>query len=151
MTPHISRKSQSITNLLSPEGPRVHPYWERRKVEVMVSARCTTFIILAILSLMATAPANAQLTTGAVTSQSGSSTSSSSSSSSSGGTSGPAAPTTQNSFQGSVPGKLEPGVAQISLQNAIDRGLKTNLGLLLSGQDVVTARGQRWQQLSALL
>ena len=42
-------------------------------------------------------------------------------------------------------------MAQISLQNAIDRGLKTNLGLLLSGQDVVTARGERWKQLSALL
>ena len=50
-----------------------------------------------------------------------------------------------------MPGKLEPGVAQISLQNAIDRGLKTNLGLLLSGQDVVTARGERWKKLSALL
>ena len=150
MTRHIARKSRCITNLLSPKGLGVHPYWERRKLEVMVSARCRTFVILAIFLLMATAPANAQLTAGAVTPQSGSSTSSSNSSSS-GGTSGPAAPATQNSFQGSVPGSLEPGVAQISLQNAIDRGLKTNLGLLLSGQDVVTARGERWKKLSALL
>ena len=147
MTRHTSRKSQSITNLLSPEGSRVHPYWERYKVEVRVSAPCTTFIILAILLLMSTSAAHAQLATSPVTSQSGSSTSTSSS----GGTSGPVAPATQNSFQGSVPGKLEPGVAQISLQNAIDRGLKANLGLLLSGQDVVTARGERWKKLSALL
>jgi outer membrane protein TolC len=150
MTRHIARKSHCITNLLSPKAPGVHPYWEHRKLEVMVSAGSRTFMILAIFLLMAAAPANAQLTAGAVTPQSGSSTSSSNSSSS-GGTSGPAAPGTQNSFQGSVPGRLEPGVAQISLQNAIDRGLKTNLGLLLSGQDVVTARGERWKKLSALL
>jgi outer membrane protein TolC len=37
------------------------------------------------------------------------------------------------------------------LQDAIDRGLKQNLGLLLSSADVGSARGQRWQQLSALL
>jgi len=67
------------------------------------------------------------------------------------GTSGPAAPQAQSSFQGSVPGKLEPGVLQISLQGAIDRGLKTNLGLLLSDQDVGSARGARWKKLSSLL
>jgi outer membrane protein TolC len=37
------------------------------------------------------------------------------------------------------------------LQDAIDRGLKQNLGLLLSNADIETARGQRWEQLSALL
>jgi outer membrane protein TolC len=37
------------------------------------------------------------------------------------------------------------------LQEAIDRGLKQNLGLLLSNTDIRAARGQRWQQLSALL
>ena len=58
---------------------------------------------------------------------------------------------TQNDYSGSVPSKLEPGVLQLSLQDAMDRGLKQNLGLLLSGQDVRTARGQRWQELSALL
>jgi len=54
-------------------------------------------------------------------------------------------------YQGSVPGKLEPGVIPISLQDAINRGLKTNLGLLLSSQDIQSARGERWKQLSALL
>jgi outer membrane protein TolC len=37
------------------------------------------------------------------------------------------------------------------LQEAIDRGLKTNLGLLLSSQDVKNQRGARWKELSALL
>jgi outer membrane protein TolC len=37
------------------------------------------------------------------------------------------------------------------LQEAIDRGLKQNLGLLLSNTDIRSARGQRWEQLSALL
>lgn len=58
---------------------------------------------------------------------------------------------TQADYSGSVPAKPEPGVLQLSLQDAMDRGLKQNLGLLLSGQDVRTARGQRWQELSALL
>ena len=56
-----------------------------------------------------------------------------------------------NSFAGSVPVKLVPGVLPLSLQDAIDRGLKQNLGLLLSHADIRSARGQRWQQLSALL
>jgi outer membrane protein TolC len=57
----------------------------------------------------------------------------------------------QGSFSGSVPVKPVAGVLQISLQDAVDRGLKQNLGLLLSGDDTKSARGQRWQQLSALL
>jgi outer membrane protein TolC len=56
-----------------------------------------------------------------------------------------------SSFSGSVPTQLVPGVLPLSLQDAIDRGLKQNLGLLLSSADVGSARGQRWQQLSALL
>ena len=54
-------------------------------------------------------------------------------------------------FAGSVPAKLVPGVLPLSLQDAIDRGLKQNLGLLLSNADIRSARGQRWEQLSALL
>lgn len=56
-----------------------------------------------------------------------------------------------NSFAGSVPAKLVPGVMPLSLQDAISRGLKQNLGLLLSHADIRSARGQRWEQLSALL
>jgi outer membrane protein TolC len=54
-------------------------------------------------------------------------------------------------FAGSVPEKLVPGVIPLSLQDAIDRGLKQNLGLLLAHADVRSAQGQRWEQLSALL
>ena len=54
-------------------------------------------------------------------------------------------------FAGSVPAKLVPGVMPLSLQDAISRGLKQNLGLLLSRADIRSARGQRWEQLSALL
>jgi outer membrane protein TolC len=50
-----------------------------------------------------------------------------------------------------VPTKPVPGVLPLSLQDAIDRGLKQNLGLLLSRADIRSARGQRWQELSALL
>src|SRR5215471_672905 len=65
----------------------------------------------------------------------------------------PNAPSTQatNPFAGSVAAKPVPGVLSISLQDAIDRGLKQNLGPLLSSADIQSARGQRWEQLSALL
>ncbi len=54
-------------------------------------------------------------------------------------------------FSGSTPAKLVPGIRPLSLQEAIDRGLKQNLGLLLSDANTRSARGQRWEQLSALL
>jgi outer membrane protein TolC len=62
-------------------------------------------------------------------------------------------PATQekNPFTGSVASKPVPGVMPISLQGAIDLGLKQNLGVLLSNADIRSARGQRWEQLSALL
>jgi outer membrane protein TolC len=77
--------------------------------------------------------------------QSGTTTSSS--------TPGQAIPGTQgvSPFAGSVPTKLVPGVIPLSLRDAIDRGLRQNLGLLLSSADIGSARGQRWEQLSALL
>jgi outer membrane protein TolC len=63
----------------------------------------------------------------------------------------PAPSASQGSFSGSVPVKLEPGVVQLSLKDAMARGLRQNLGVLLSNEDVRAARGSRWQQLSALL
>ena len=54
-------------------------------------------------------------------------------------------------FSGSVPDKPVAGVLSVSLKDAIDRGLRQNLGALLSNADIRSARGQRWQQLSALL
>ena len=61
------------------------------------------------------------------------------------------AQTGANPFGGSVPTKLVPGRMSLSLQGAINLGLKHNLGLLLSSADTRAARGQRWQELSALL
>jgi outer membrane protein TolC len=64
----------------------------------------------------------------------------------------PAPPSpSQNPLAGSVPAKLEPGILQISLANAIERGLRQNLGALLSSEDIRSARGERWSQLSKLL
>jgi len=54
-------------------------------------------------------------------------------------------------FAGSVASKAVPGVLPLSLQDAINRGLRQNLGALLSSADIKNARGQRWEQLSALL
>ena len=56
-----------------------------------------------------------------------------------------------NPYAGSVPAKLVPGILPISLLDAIDRGLAQNLGALLSDANTELARGQRWEQLSALL
>jgi len=56
-----------------------------------------------------------------------------------------------SSFAGSVPARLVPGVMSLSLRDAIDRGLKQNLGLLLSNAYIHSASGERWEQLSALL
>lgn len=47
--------------------------------------------------------------------------------------------------------KLVPGVIQLPLLDAIDRGLKHNLGLLLSQQQTAEARAQYRRQLSSLL
>jgi len=70
----------------------------------------------------------------------------------SGGSAGVAAPSGgQGSFSGSVPSQAVPGVLPLSLQDAVDRGLKQNLGLLLSNSDINSAAGQRWQRLAAIL
>jgi len=62
-----------------------------------------------------------------------------------------AATSATNPFAGSVPTKFIPGRMPLSLQDAINLGLKHNLGVLLSSSDTRAARGQRWQELSALL
>ena len=61
-------------------------------------------------------------------------------------------PGSQSPFTGSEPeGNATPEVLQLSFQEAIDRGLRNNLGLLLSGDQTITARGERWKELSNLL
>jgi len=112
-----------------------------------------SLIVLFILLLGTTTVSFAQLPPPGLSSpqSGGSGQSSSAGGSNTGQTQSPAAPQAQSNFSGSVPGKLVPGVLPVSLQDAIDRGLKQNLGALLSSQGVQAAHGTRWQQLSALL
>ena len=61
-------------------------------------------------------------------------------------------PGSQSPFTGSQPeGTATAEVLQLSFQDAIYRGLRNNLGLLLSGDQTLTARGERWKELSNLL
>ncbi|HEV3482251.1 MAG TPA: TolC family protein [Candidatus Acidoferrales bacterium] len=116
----------------------------------MCRSTAILIFLVALVPLIA-GRAQAQVAPGASTSSGGTNAAASGSIYSS-GTSGLAGgPSPQGSFLGSVPGKLEPGVVQLSLQDAISRGLRQNLGLLLAGQDVRSSRGERWRQLSALL
>src|SRR3984957_13137001 len=61
-------------------------------------------------------------------------------------------PGSQSPFTGSEPeGKVTQEVLQIGFQDAIERGLRNNLGLLLSRDQTIMARGERWKELSNLL
>lgn len=61
-------------------------------------------------------------------------------------------PGPQNPFLSSAPEtKATAGVLQIDFKEAIDRGLRNNLGLLLASDQTETARGERWKELSDLL
>ena len=63
----------------------------------------------------------------------------------------PSTPTAA-SFQGSVPtGDVSAQPIELSLDEAIQRGLKANLGVILSGTQTAAARGQRLSQLQSLL
>jgi outer membrane protein TolC len=57
-----------------------------------------------------------------------------------------------SSFQGSVAtGEVSAQPIGLSLDDAMQRGLKTNLGVILSGTQTAAARGQKLGQLQALL
>ncbi len=59
---------------------------------------------------------------------------------------------TQSPFYGSVPeGKASPYVLSLSIKDAMERGLRNNLGLLLESDNTLEARGEKWKELSALL
>jgi outer membrane protein TolC len=63
-----------------------------------------------------------------------------------------AAGVTASSFQGSVvTGAASPQPVGLSLDDAIQRGLKANLGIILSGTQSDAARAQRLSQLQSLL
>ncbi|MGD0734302.1 MAG: TolC family protein [Terracidiphilus sp.] len=59
---------------------------------------------------------------------------------------------TPSSFQGSVTtGEVSAQPIDLSLDDAIQRGLRANLGVILSGTQTASARGQRLSQLQSLL
>jgi outer membrane protein TolC len=61
-------------------------------------------------------------------------------------------PGSQSPFLGSEPeGKASGTVLEIDFRDAIDHGLRHNLGLLLAGDQTLQARGERWKELSNLL
>jgi outer membrane protein TolC len=62
------------------------------------------------------------------------------------------APQPASSYQGSVTtGTATTGTLSLTLDDAVQRGLQTNLGLLLSNTQAANSRGQRLQDLQALL
>jgi outer membrane protein TolC len=61
-------------------------------------------------------------------------------------------PGQQSPFLGSAPeGQATAEVLKIDFKDAIDRGLRNNLGILLASDQTETARGERWKELSELL
>jgi outer membrane protein TolC len=60
-------------------------------------------------------------------------------------------PGTQNPFLGSDAEKPTAEILKIDYTEAINRGLRNNLGLLLAGDQTESARGEKWKQLSELL
>src|ERR1700674_3689811 len=64
----------------------------------------------------------------------------------------PGAILSQSPFSGSVPeGRATAEVLPLSFKDALDRGLRNNLGILLQSDSTLTARGERWKELSELL
>lgn len=64
----------------------------------------------------------------------------------------PQPPIDASTFEGSVSRQaVQPGVLPLSLGEAMQRGLRYNLGLLLTSQNVQAARGARLEELQALL
>jgi outer membrane protein TolC len=61
-------------------------------------------------------------------------------------------PSNQSPFSGSVAtGKATSEVVPLTFQDAIDLGLKNNLGVLIQSYGTISARGAKWKELSALL
>ena len=61
-------------------------------------------------------------------------------------------PGSQSPFLGSEPeGKATSEALPIDFKEAVDRGLRNNLGLLLASDQAIAARGERWKALSDLL
>jgi outer membrane protein TolC len=64
----------------------------------------------------------------------------------------PQPPVDSSTYQGSITQeKATPGMLQLSLDDAIQRGLRYNLGLILTSQNVQSAHGAQMEQLQSLL
>src|SRR6185312_3927577 len=58
----------------------------------------------------------------------------------------------QSPYMGSVPeGTATSQVLPLTFKEAIDRGLRNNLGVLLVSDSTLAARGEKWKELGALL
>lgn len=58
----------------------------------------------------------------------------------------------QSPFSGSVPeGKATGEILPLSFKDALDRGLRNNLGVLLQSDTTLAVRGEKWKELSDLL
>lgn len=113
--------------------------------------RRSSFFVMMIAAIPFFAGRSWAQATGSASASSGASTSSYQAAGASSMTAQQASSSQSNPYAGSVPSQPVPGVLPLSLQDAIDRGLKQNLGALLATSDIQSAEGQRWQQLSALL
>jgi outer membrane protein TolC len=61
-------------------------------------------------------------------------------------------PLDQSPYSGSVSqGTAKPEAVSLTFQDAIDLGLKNNLGVLLQSYNTIAARGEKWKELSVLL
>ncbi len=61
-------------------------------------------------------------------------------------------PSSQSPYSGSVAqGQVRPEAMPLTFEDAINLGLKNNLGVLLQSYSTLAARGQKWKELSALL
>lgn len=96
----------------------------------MKSFACAMFVVLSFLFVLNTTPALGQTTSSAPT---------------------PSEAANPSPYSGSVPTARVDGVLPLSLEDALSRGLKQNLGALLANEDIRSARGERWKELSALL
>ena len=106
--------------------------------------------IFSLAASMALAQSNSPQ--GGAPSSPNSSTSSNSTSSSTSTSTSNSAPGTSNPFTGSVPtGKATSEVLKINFEDAIERGLKQNLGGLLSSNAIESARGEKWKEMSEIL
>jgi outer membrane protein TolC len=119
----------------------------RAKAAGLLALSCSLLILTSMLPALGQAPSS-----GFSTAAPGQGTGSSGSSDNASPSPANYNTTTQTPFLGSVPeGKVTGTVLPLSFKEAIDRALRSNLGLLLASDSSLAARGAKWQELSRLL